>query len=152
MSPQSLLRAFGRVARANDGRMAIVGVIAVVLLVLQSGVGQFVLRVAGVSHKSPSFVELYFPDARSLPTSLPKTDRLDVRFAVGNISSVTRTITWHLTETKGNSHLPLGQGRSVVGPGRTNLVSRTVFVSSARLDAHNWQSRSKVRRRGSPCG
>jgi len=126
MSFQSFLRAVGRVARARDGRIAIVGILAIVLLLVQSGLGQFVLRAAGLSRSNSSFVELYFPDSHSLPATLPKSDRLDVRFAIGNISSTTRTLAWQITATRDRAQVVLGSGRSVVPANRTRNIARNI--------------------------
>lgn len=128
MSPQSLFGAISRVTRARDRSIAIVGALVLVLLLLQSGIGHSLLSAAGVSRPSASYVELYFTNARYIPTALPKSDRLDVRFAVVNVSTTTRTISWQITEKRGNAPLVLFSGSSVVRANRTNVISENVHV------------------------
>ena len=128
MSLQSSFRAVGRRARLGDGKIAAALILAVGLLVVQTGFGHSLLRAAGISRPPASFVELYFPDARGLPSALPASRRLTVQFAMGNRASERRSFVWEITE----GPLRLASGRSVVSPNRTVVVAQTVRVACAR--------------------
>ena len=149
MPDESFLRAVGRVARARDGRIAIVGSLAIVLLVVQSGIGQFVLRTAGLSRAEAPYVELYFPDARSLPTTLPKSDRPRRPFRGGQRwfdhsqpclaghrgkgQGAARTRIWTLRSSAANRTKVISRTVRVQCPGNRALVEVAVEGSSARI-------------------
>jgi hypothetical protein len=116
----------GRVARRSHGRIATAGVLALVLLVVQTGFGHSVLRAAGLSRPTASFVELYFPDAKALPSMLPASGRLSIRFAVDNVGLATRSFVWQVSDETSKAHIRLASGRSIVTGNRTVVVARTV--------------------------
>ena len=72
MSQQSFFyRGVDRVRPRHNGRIATAGVALVALIVIQSGLGQSVLRDAGVSRPTGPFVAIYLPNARALPSKVP---------------------------------------------------------------------------------
>ena len=129
MTTRSSFRAVGRLTRIGDGKIAIAAIIAIGLLALQTGPGQSLLRAAGLSRPTAPFVELYFPDARSLPSSLPASRRLTVHFALGNRSTVARPFVWTVSEEIGSRRLALAAGRSVVPANRAVTVTQPVRVA-----------------------
>lgn len=104
-------------------------VLAILLLVLQTGLGHTALQVAGLSRPAPSFVELYFPDARALPPTLPASHRVKISFAVGNVGLTTHTFLWQVSENSGKSRLGLASGRAVVAANETYEVARSLRVA-----------------------
>jgi hypothetical protein len=128
MSLQSFFRAVGRVVWPRDARIAIAGILAIVLLVLQTGIGRAAFQAAGLSRPTPSFVELYFPDARALPSSLPASDHLELRFALNNVGMTTHSFTWQVSDNTGKVTLRLVSGRSAVSANGTDVVVRNIRV------------------------
>jgi hypothetical protein len=129
MSSQSFF--FGTVDRGappRNGRIVIAGTVAIVLLVIQTGFGQSVLKAAGLSRPTEPFVELYFPNARTLPSILPASDRLKIRFAVGNVGLTTHAFAWQVSEKTDKVQIRLASGRSVVPASRTDVVVQRVRV------------------------
>jgi len=114
------------------GRIAVGVVLALLLLLAQTGFGHSVLRAAGVARPTEGFVELYFPDARTLPSSLPASGRLKIRFAVGNFGSTTRSLVWRVSENTGLAEVRLAAGRTVVAASRTVVVAQTVRIACLR--------------------
>jgi hypothetical protein len=105
--------------------------VAVALLVLQTGLGHSALQAVGVTRSSPSFVELYFPDAQALPSTVPASGRLEVRFAIGNVGLKTRSLAWKVSENTGRTQLRLASGRSVVPVYKKDTVTQTVRIHCA---------------------
>ena len=129
MSSQSFFfRAVGRVEPPRNRMIATAGIVAIVLLVIQTGFGHSALRAAGLSRPTESFVELYFPRAQTLPSTLPASGRLKIRFAVGSVGPTTHTFVWQVSEGTGQVQLTLASGRSVVSAGRTETVVQSVHV------------------------
>ncbi len=129
MYVQSSFRAVGRLARARNGKIAVAGVLAVVLLFAQTGFGHSLIKAAGLSRPTPSFVELYFPGARALPSTVPHSGVLVIRFAVGGVGGLTtRSLDWKVTEQTGKVQHELAAGRSVVAANRTATVARKIRV------------------------
>lgn len=119
---QSSRRVLVRVAGARGGTIVVVAFLAIVLLVLQTGLGHRVLRAVGLSSTTTSFVELYFPDASALPSQLPPSDGVNVRFAIDNISPAARSVPWRVSESTGNRTLLLVSGNSSVPANRSVTV------------------------------
>ena len=141
MSIPSILRAVGRAARACDSKIALLGILAIVLLGLQSSVGHALLRASGVSRPNSTFVELYFTRPQALPSSVPASGRVEVSFVVGNVAVGTRTFVWQVSQTKGGGHLRLASGQASVGANQTLAIARTPTCplldgprTAARLD------------------
>src|SRR5271165_4618454 len=132
MSFKSLFRAVGRVARPRAEAIAIAASLAIVVLVLQTGLGQSALRAVGLSRPTAPFVELYFPDARALPSTAPKSGPLEIRFALGNVGSTSNSFAWSVSDNSGTALTNLASGRSVVGAGRTVVIARRIRVVCAR--------------------
>jgi hypothetical protein len=112
--------------RSRKGGMWLGGILIVLLLVAQTGFGHSVLQAAGLTRPSDSFVELYFPDARALPSALPASGRLTVRFALGYVGSRSHSLYWRVYGPTGKS---LTSGDSVVTANRTDLIVRSVRIS-----------------------
>jgi hypothetical protein len=121
----SFFRAVGRLAQARDGKVAIAGILVIVLLVVQTGFGHSALQAAGLSRPTESFVELYFPDARTLPSTLPASRRLKIRFAVGYVGSRTHSFAWQVSE---RTDKVLASGHSIVTASRTDVVVQILRV------------------------
>ncbi len=141
MSIPSILRAVGRAARACDSKIALLGILAIVLLGLQSSVGHTLLRASGVSRPNSTFVELYFTRPQALPSSVPASGRVEVSFVVGNVAAGTRTFAWQVSQTKGGGHLRLASGQASVGANQTLAIARNLTRplldgprTAARLD------------------
>jgi len=129
MSSKSLFfRAVDRVAPPRNERIAVAGIVAIVLLVIQTGFGQSVIRTAGLSRPTEPFVELYFPNARALPSILPASDRLNIRFAIGNVGLTTHAFAWQVSEETAKAQIGLASGHSVVPASRTDVVVQRVRV------------------------
>jgi hypothetical protein len=98
MSTQSFFfRAVDHVAPPRNWRIAVAATVAIVLLVLQTGLGQSVLKAVGFSRPTEPFVELYFPNARTLPSTLPASDHLNIRFAMSNVGPTTHAFAWQVS-------------------------------------------------------
>ena len=128
MSIPSILRAVGRAARVCDGKVALVGILAIVMLGLQTSVGHALLRASRVSRPTSTFVELYFTRSQALPSSVPTSGRVEVSFVVGNVAAGTRTFAWQVSQTKGGGHLRLASGQASVGANQTLAIARTLRV------------------------
>jgi hypothetical protein len=124
----SFFRAVGRAVRVRDGKVALIGVLAIVLLVMQTSIGHLLLRDSGLSRPSATFVALYFPDSRALPSKLPASGRLELSFVVDNVAATTGSFTWQVSQAKGSSQLSLATGRASVGANRTLTVTRNLHV------------------------
>jgi len=129
MSTQSFFfRAVEGVSPPRNWRIVATATAAIVLLVLQTGLGQSVLKVAGFSRPTEAFVELYFPDARTLPAIVPASRRLNVRFAMSNVGSNNRSFSWQVSEKANKAQLRLASGNAVVSARRTDVVVQRVLV------------------------
>jgi len=109
----------------------VVGVVAIVLLLIQTGLGQAAFRVVGLSHPPTPFVQLYFPNARDLPSILPASERINVDFAIGNSRLTSHAFAWRVYQDTGGRQTGLATGRTVVGAGRTALVTRHLRLHCA---------------------
>jgi len=128
MTVPSHLRTVGRAARILDGRIALIGVLAIVLLVVQTPIGHSLFRAAGLSHPRATFVELYFLDAQKLASTVPVSDHIRVGFAVDNVATTTRSFAWQVSQAKGSRQLRLASGRAVVGANQTVAIVRNLHV------------------------
>jgi hypothetical protein len=129
MSTQSFFfRAVDHVAPPRNWRIAVAATVAIVLLVLQTGLGQSVLKAVGFSRPTEPFVELYFPNARTLPSTLPASDHLNIRFAMSNVGPTTHAFAWQVSEKTGDAPLGLASGNSVVPANRTDVVVQRIRV------------------------
>lgn len=112
----------------------VLAVLAVALLGLQTGLGHRALRAIGLSTTATSFVELYFPDAKALPSQLPPSDDIDVRFSMDNVSPQARSVPWVVSESSGSRNLPLVSGSSQVpANGSVTILQRLrVYCTGGR--------------------
>ena len=128
MTGPSFLRPVGRAARIRDGRIALIGVLAVVLLVLQTSIGNSLFRDAGLSRPRATFVELYFLNAQTLPTTVPVSGHVRISFAVDNVATTTRSLVWQVSQAGDNGQFRLASGQAVVGANQTVPIVRNLHV------------------------
>ena len=128
MSSPSFFRAVGQAARVRDGKVALVGILAIVLLVMQTSIGHSLLRDSGLSRPSATFVALYFPNSRALPSKLPASGRLDLSFVLDNVAATTGSFAWQVSQAKGSGQLRLASGRASVGANRTLVIKQSLHV------------------------
>jgi hypothetical protein len=130
MSSQSFF--FCAVDRVDSPRKKIIvviaGIMAIVLIVIQTGFGQSVLKAAGLSHPSEPFVELYFPSANALPSKVPASDHLEIGFAVANVGPTTHRFAWQVSEETDKVEIKLASGHAVVPASQTAVVSQRIRV------------------------
>jgi hypothetical protein len=136
MSSRYVSRAVGRRPRRFDGKIAVAGMLALLVLIAQTGLGHSALRAAGISGSDESFVELYFPDPRTLPSTVPASGQLGIRFAMGNVGSEARPFVWKISEDTGKAQLRLASGRSVVAGNGKAVVAELVRVHCPGTRAH----------------
>jgi len=148
MSSQSFFfRAVDRVISPRLKMSVVAGVVAIGLIVLQTGFGQSLLKTTGVSRPTSSFLALSFPNAQTLPTSTPTSGRFQIRFALSNVGLTSRSFAWQVSEPSAKAQLRLATGRTLVRAGRTDLVARNVRVhcSSQRIQLIVSVKRSSAR-------
>ena len=86
MSQQSSSTVGSTVSDRGPTGIAPAGVALVALIVIQSGLGQSVLRDAGVIATDRALRrDLYLPNARALPSKVPASDRFAITFALDNL-------------------------------------------------------------------
>jgi len=129
MSLHFLFGTASRGLRVLDRKIAIIGALAIALVVLQTSVGHSLLLTAGLSRPTPSFVELYLPGSKSLPANLPASGRLTVRFALSDVGPTKRTFLWQISQSNRQGQLKLASGRAVVNTNQTDTILRKVRVS-----------------------
>jgi hypothetical protein len=127
-SPSFIFRAADPVAPTRKRRIAVFGIVAIVLLVIQSGFGQAVLKDAGISRQVEPFVELYFPSPQALPSLLPASDRLKLTFAVRYVGSANHAMAWRVSEKANKTQIGLASGHFVVAMNQTDVIVRRVRV------------------------
>ena len=128
MSLHFLFGTASRVLRVHYRTIVIIGVLAIGLVVLQTSVGQSLLRTAGLSRSTPSFVELYLPDSKSLPANLPASGRLTIRFALSNVGPTKRIFLWQISQSNSKGPLKLASGRALLNANRTDTILRKFRV------------------------
>lgn len=116
------------VSRLLDWRIAAAGIAVLVLVLAQTGLGQDALRAIGLSPARNTFVELYFPNARSLPSAVPTSHRLELRFSVGNELLATHTFHWRISESAGKATIALATGHLRIAPSHTRTVTEHLRV------------------------
>jgi hypothetical protein len=111
-------------ARRLNNWIIVGGIVAILLLVAQSSLGQSVLRSAGLSRQTTPFLALYFPNANQLSATLPASGGLTVHFSIDNVGLTTRSVAWHISQaTNGVSH-QLAAGAVRVEQNRTVTVTQ----------------------------
>jgi hypothetical protein len=102
--------------------------LAIALIVIQSGFGQSILRDTGLSRTAEPFVELYFSNARALPSNVPTSDHLNIGFAMGNVGPTAHRFAWRVSEETDKIAIGLASGHTVLPARQTALVSQRVRV------------------------
>ncbi|MGO9964687.1 MAG: hypothetical protein ACLPUG_14845 [Acidimicrobiales bacterium] len=120
---------------------------AIALIVLQSSIGQSLLKDAGLSRTTEPFIELYFPNPNAVPSQVPASDHLKIGFAVDNVGPATHRITWEVSEETGKIEIGLASGHTVVPASQAAVVSQRlrVYCLSKRVQLLVSVARSSAR-------
>jgi len=110
--------------------VGLVGLVLAVVGIAQTGVGQAVLRDAGLIGSAPSYTALSFADPGQLPTQLYSREALlDASFVIRNSSAAARQYDWQIIEARAGRRRRLAGGQATVAAGRTGRVNQTVLSS-----------------------
>jgi hypothetical protein len=121
--------------------------VAITLIVMQTSVGQSLLRDAGLSRTTEPFIELYFPNASALPSQVSPSDHLDLDFAVDNVAPTAHRFAWQVSEKTNRVEIGLAFGRIVVPARQRAVVSQRlrVYCLSERIQILVSVARSSAR-------